>query len=58
MTLNPPKLITWIVGAILLAISVLMMLKIVMIPALSPYQPWIPIAGLGLMLLASVAKGL
>ncbi len=58
MTLNPPKLITWIVGAVCLAISVLMMLKIVMVPALDPYQPWVPIAGLALMLLATVAKGL
>lgn len=58
MTLNPPKMITWVIGLVCLLVSVLMMLKIIMIPALNPYQAWLPIGGLGLMLLATLAKGL
>lgn len=58
MTLNPPKLVTWIIGLVCLAVSVLMMLKIIMIPALGPYEAWVPMGGLGLMLLATIAKGL
>jgi hypothetical protein len=56
MKLTPPKVITWWVGLIL---GVLALLGVVgTIATLSTYAIWLALAGLALMLVACLVKGL
>jgi hypothetical protein len=56
--LNPPKLVTWWVSLVLLVLGVLMYIRVLAIPALSPYTFWIVVIGLIIMLLATRLRGL
>ncbi len=56
--LTPPKLVTWWVSFVLLVLGVLMYVRVLVIPALSPYTFWIVVVGLIIMLLATRLRGL
>jgi hypothetical protein len=56
MKLTPPKVITWWIGLILGVLALLGHLGT--IAALAKYDFWLAIAGLGLMLLATLIKDL
>ncbi len=56
MKLNQPKLITWWIAVILGVLGLLG--KIVTIPVLSPLAFWLVTAGLVLLVLATLIKGL
>ena len=56
MKLTPPKVITWWIGLILGVLALLGHLGT--IAALAKYDFWLAIAGLGLMLLATLIKNL
>ena len=56
MKLTPPKVITWWIALILGVLALLGYLKT--IAALAKYDFWLAIAGLALMLVACLVKGL
>jgi len=56
--LTPPKLITWWISLICLVVGVLLYVRVLVLPALSPYSFWIVAVGLALMLLATKLRGL
>ncbi len=56
--LNPPKLVTWWVSLALLVLGVLTHIRVLVVPALSPYTFWIVVIGLIIMLLATRVRGL
>jgi hypothetical protein len=56
MKLTPPKVITWWVALILGVLALLGYLK--SISALTPYAFWLAMAGLVLMLIATLIKNL
>jgi hypothetical protein len=56
--LNPPKMITWWISFVCLVVGVLLALRVLAIPALTPYSFWIVVVGLVLMLLATRLRGL
>lgn len=58
MRLSPPRAITWWICLILGALSVLLHLKLIVIPALTFPVFWIVVVALVIMLLATVLSGL
>ena len=56
MKLTPPKVITWWVALILGVLALLGYMKT--IAALTPYAFWIALAGLALLLVATLVKDL
>ena len=56
MKLTPPKVITWWVAVILGVLALLGYLKT--ITALSPYAFWLALAGLALLVVATLVKNL
>jgi hypothetical protein len=56
MKLNPPKVITWWIAVILGVLALLGYLKT--IAPLTPYAFWLAIAGLALLAVANLVKGL
>ncbi len=58
MKVNPPKVIIWWISCACAAIGVLSALKIIIVPALTPYLFWVVVLGLILLLLATVLPGL
>ncbi|HTY24469.1 MAG TPA: hypothetical protein VMC85_15135 [Desulfomonilaceae bacterium] len=57
-SLTPPRLVTWWISFVCLAIGVLTAFQVVLIPVLMGYIFWIVVAGLALMLLATRLRGL
>ncbi len=56
--LSPPKLITWWIALICLVVGVLLHIRVLAVSALAPYDFWIVVIGLVLMLLATRLRGL
>ena len=56
MKLSPPKNITWFIALALLVLALLGYAKT--ITALTPYDFWLAVAAAGLMLLATIVRGL
>jgi small-conductance mechanosensitive channel len=56
--LSPPKLITWWISFICLVVGVLLALRVLALPSLTPYTFWIVVVGLVLMLAATRLRGL
>lgn len=54
MKLNEPKVVTWIISVILGILAVIFLL----VPSLNAYAIWAALAGLLLLILANVLKGL
>lgn len=54
MQLSPPKAVVWWISFVLLVASILLTLRIIVVPSLpGQYVPWIAVAGLALMLVAT-----
>lgn len=58
MRYSPPKAVTWWIALACLLIGVLGTLKIIVVPALTPFLFWVVVLGLLLLLLAAVLPGL
>lgn len=59
MKLSPPKAVTWWICCILCILTIMLALQIIAIPSLpSAWVFWMPVAGLIIMLLATLFPGL
>ena len=63
MNYSPPKAISWWIALVCFIIGLLFALKVpflkaILPPILAPYLPWVAVAGLALLLLATVLPGL
>jgi len=58
MKLSAPKFITWFISLLLGVLGILLYLNVLAIPFLTPYIFWLVVAGFGLLILATLFKGL
>jgi len=58
MKMNPPRLVTWLISLIIGVVGILVHLNVIKVSFLVGYDFWLVVVGFGLLIIATLFKGL
>jgi len=58
MKMNPPRVVTWLISLIIGVVGILLHLDVIKVSFLAGYDFWLVVVGFGLLIIATLFKGL